>query len=222
MNRPDVLAPSVAMHVRMGDGAFFRNSTVAAQMAKAKIWAPFVFEWRRNIFSLGHAQRAMECLAVASDAKSAAAPKARAASSSQVPSSDAPTCWPCMVIADAREVITCARDAFGPTAILTPGDAIQIVGSDPRQMTWAEVDKTFLDWWVLARSARLLTFGESAFDITAAHFSLASGSTSRLWIRAHNDSEVREDTKWRSICNGSRPQTRHTFKQITTTDDAFW
>ena len=192
------LTPAVAMHVRVGDGVFFRNASVAAEARRNKAWGEFLNETRPNLFTTGHAQRAMQCLAVAS-----ATPLSTASAVARARDGD---CLPCTLVADSAEVVECAQSTLGPSVRATRGQAIQIVGSPADMVTDYQLNKTFLDWWLMARSTRIIFAGFSEFAYTAARFQAATTSLVRGGqIRAHDLAQfLNPDGRWRQFCDGSR------------------
>ena len=87
-------------------------------------------------------------------------------------------CLPCAVVSDSEWVERCARTVLD-APILTPGVAVHMLASDAaRVRTAANVDKIFLDWWLLARSRVSVQLsggakGSSFFE-TAVRFKRAS------------------------------------------------
>jgi len=171
----------LTMHVRTGDSAFFSMNRSASGK-----WA-FATEIRRTLFDVD-APRLMSCL--------------QRASAITLPRSG--SCLGCAVVSDSEAVLQCASRAL-EQPLVVDGTPIQIVGNarDVSLSTAANIDKVFLDWWLLARSQGIVLVGGSSFLQTAMRLRQATGSWG-FTIDARNESEMRHpDGRWRRICDGS-------------------
>ena len=211
------LMPVVGMHVRLGDAAFFADRA-AKRRAKAAGWL-FTEEVRPHFFQKAPGRmfaclRRAAALTQGSEALAnfgrrggpanvtvgdgAAATKQAAHSSPLSP----PRCLGCVVVSDSKAVDEYARKSLD-APLLTPGDGVQLVANQgDASMTAENVDKAFLDWWLLARAAGTLTFGPSAFATTAIRF---RDATSAAGFRIHADNYTEMlSPGWVRICDGTR------------------
>jgi len=86
-------------------------------------------------------------------------------------------CLSCVVVSDAGWVGQCASQALHQP-ILTAGVARHLAAS-PKVTDQRDVLKLFLDWFLLAQSRALLSFGSSSFAGTAHAFAAASSAAAR-------------------------------------------
>ena len=115
-------------------------------------------------------------------------------------------CLSCVVLSDSVEVIRCARSAL-EAPLIVPGQPVHTVANanDPSRNTDTNIDKVFLDWWLLALSAGTVWSENSAFLMTALRFKLAT-SSGGFEIDASNHSELfrHGGRGWRAVCDGTQ------------------
>lgn len=147
------LIAAATTHVRMGDSAFqSAPPRVAAATTGPTHFAQW--QWRTEVrndstFALRPA-KSLQCLMRASGAAADGAAGRRAHRPEETPPPR--RCLPCVVVSDSKWVEQCAR-AVLTAPILTAGTAIHVGASDAGAAhDHANVDKLFLDWWLLARS----------------------------------------------------------------------
>ena len=190
------LLPSAAMHIRVGDSVWSRHSPFASTgraglprgLDRPWRWS---LETRDSLFSR-YPLRAMQCLMRASRVRPETEPGGTAAPAS----SAIHTCLSCIVVGDATELIEeCARRAL-VSPILTNHVAMHPVvagryGFDAHRRLSNE--KSVVDWYLLARSHTVVTFGLSAFAGTALWFRNA-GAVAGRHIAIHNVTRVLQRT----------------------------
>jgi hypothetical protein len=170
------LLNSVVMHVRLGDAAILSatatstaTATVAAAPPHALGWgaSPPVWQFASHRSSRSFSSDpvgAFRCLA----------------SALRVPEDGG--CLPCFVLSDTAGVVSCASSLLGAAPV--SGTPVHLLASTPSRVTDQNVDKLFLEWWLIARSRGAITFvPHSSFSNTATAFreaSAADGFTIRV------------------------------------------
>ena len=156
------LAAAVAMHVRMGDAAF-KNREWGERSTGAQRWK-FGSELRWNTFA-EHPSRALQCLMRASDLTGLHTPNGRAGRGSGDESGarlrdSAHGCLPCVFVSDSGWAERCAR-AVLMSPIIPPGKPIHSGASDTESVqSQANIDRIYLDWWLLARARVSVNVGQ--------------------------------------------------------------
>ena len=148
------LVRAVATHVRMGDSMFAHAGWSNNRWGAAE-------ELRDNPFAR-NVPASLKCIMRASELSRG-------------------DCAPCVLMSDSSTVGACAKTALD-APVLTAGVAIHVLASDS-QLVNAErnVDKIFIDWWLLARSLVSVEFAVgSAFFATATGYKQASSPHARL------------------------------------------
>lgn len=211
------LFPTAAMHVRLGDSVWARHSPFARTgkpgVVRGGVSNPWRWslEFRESLFTR-QPLRAMQCLMRASIARPAsnnATATTWGGTAVQPVAPAASNCLACVVVGDGTETVEeCARGAL-VSPILTRHVAMHPVvagryGFDQHRRL--STDKTMLDWWLLARSQVVLTFGTSAFAGTALWFRNAGAAVGQH-VSLHNTSShalqpggVREPEWMASAC----------------------
>lgn len=153
------LVSAAATHVRMGDAVFKNDEWARSKWKTGK-------ELRLNTFAQSPSW-ALRCLMAASEVAGASGPHG---------------CMPCVVVSDSAWVEQCAR-AVLDEPVITPGVAAHLLASGTSVITQQEnVDKIFLDWWLIARSSMSVDLGrgqsakQSTFFWTAVDFKRVSSA----------------------------------------------
>lgn len=157
----DGLMPTVAMHVRMGDSSFAHGGS------KTNRWYAAA-EVHRSPFDASP-RSAFACLERLSSGGQALGKRSP---SSMVSSG---SCLGCVVVSDSERVEQCARHAL-PAVVITPGVPVHLAASsanltdDP-----LNVQRIFLDWFLLASSSATLLMQEfSSYSGTAFSYKAAA------------------------------------------------
>ena len=177
----DRLVPIAAMHVREGDQQSFSHA--GWQTRDGRWWMSH--DVRYNSYDASPVS-AFECLARLSSAVAEAAatsakpglPLAHGpAERHLVPTKRAQWCAPCVVLSDSVAVEQCAQRLLdGP--ITTPGASVHLsASSNELASNETNIQRMFLDWFLLAQSAStLFTTAVSTFETTAWSFKVSSAS----------------------------------------------
>lgn len=152
------LVNAAATHVRMGDAVFKNDGWKDNKWMTAS-------ELRLNTFAQAPS-RSLRCLMRASEITGVKGPHG---------------CTPCVVVSDSPWVEQCAR-AILADPVITPGVAAHMLASGSDVIAQqANVDKIFLDWWLIARSQMSVDLGQggkpSNFFWTAVGFKKISAPT---------------------------------------------
>ena len=160
---------TVALHMRLGDNSFFSDQSASSNGNPGQQTWGYARE-RRYPFVRFRPTFVLQCLSLAIEEVSR-------------------PCYQAVVVSDNADFISCAQRRL-PHALYTPGTAVHVGASMQSLVDRRNVDKIYLDWWLLASSngglritdieSNSIRSAMSTFAGTAQSFRLATSHSA--WV----------------------------------------